>query len=658
MKRLLLALGLAALLFGTPPGFAQDKSSGNDAQSAAKPPMDYKPAPDNWVQPSAPNCSSFPGCGDNVPSLDEQKQARADGRKSAQAKADAAAKAMSSAAAQLALGPCNNDNWPQAYQKFVDAAADLEKAIDGLAQVSEEVEPAQADMDKASRASAYYGYAAGLGGERNPKQAAKADNAYADAHRRRDEAYDDVKKKLRAKYGFVSPPVAADCPPKETLQQDTKVEPPSNQPAPKTDSGGGGKTSKSKQRHPTRTGGDTQPKTDTPQPGTDNPTLPKLEETPPTPPDKLRPTDQVMASREGGNPNTAENVAATIALSSDGVAWCTYGAAQSVPISFTPIETGRPITSANATLTNITSVNVGRTVGDRPAVNRTAAAEQVVPPAATAVRTPGPADHPPVASDQPAIPAAAPPTADATPPKDDTPAPSAATPTTDAPPPVTDNPPPADTPSTPDTIVVTIFYKVNEDALKQSNASSELPTQTEKVIFASPDLPGSGNKATADKDFDQNPMQAKSDAHGTSTIRMDAADAAALGMANLKPGFYRVERDLLTNSGLIAETSGKTGAPDFASVTPAGGHIVATTFQIGGLTMTRLELVLPYGVGLENLATYARIVGARVLVDFCRTTKPAMPLGAQPDSLSALNHEVAQATLILDRRVHTGRAVR
>jgi hypothetical protein len=657
MKKLLLALGVTALLLVAPPaGFSQTKSQGDET---SPPPTDYKPPPDDYQEDSDRACNQGQGCGTKPPSLQEQKDARANARAKAKARLEAATKVAQDAILEVAAecGAAQLD----ALAKAQTAFAELSAAIEFAAQYSKEAEPAEAAMAAAHRAMTYY-EASKLPG--SIREGGRAEDAYAAANKLRDKTIEQVKQRLLKLYGFGPVTDAQNCPsdqanptPEQPKDKTAKTETPGDQPPPKSDSGGGGKTSKSKPRHPMRTGSDTQPRTDTPQPGTDNPTLPKLEETP-TPPDRVRPTDQVMASREGGNQNGLENVAATVALSSDGVAWCTYGVGQGVQVSLTPSdENGRAVTSLNISSANNTSVNLGRTiaVADTPAVNPAPAAGQVV---TSADRTPGPADNQPAASDRPASPAEAPPTADATPPKSNTPTPNAAVPVTDAPPPVTDIPPPADTPSTPDTIVVTIFYKVNEEALKQRGASSELPTQTEKVIFASPDLPGSGNKATADKDFDQNPLQSKSDAHGTSTIRMRAEDATALGMANLKPGYYRVDRDLLTSTGLIAETTGNTGKPDFASVTPAGGHIVATTFKIGAQTMIRLEIEQPYGMKIEDLAPYTRILGAKVVIDYCRTTKPGVPLGAHPESLSTHNQEVAQATLRLDRRVHTGRTVR
>ena len=236
------------------------------------------------------------------------------------------------------------------------------------------------------------------------------------------------------------------------------------------------------------------------------------------------------------------------------------------------------------------------------------------------------------------------------PPQTDTPTPSTSTPnvstpTTDGPPPVTDNPPP------PDTIAITIFYKTSEDVLKQSGNGSELPSQTQKLLFATPDLPGSGATKTAqDKDFDRDPVQGRSDPHGTSTIQMHPADLSAYGMANVTPGHYRVDVNLLRNSGVVAETTGRTVTPDLASVTPAGGHIVATTFKIGGRTMTRLEIELPYGANAEDLAPYIRLLGAKVVIDFCRTTKPSPPAGQEPASLGTIDHEVGVATVKLSAR--------
>jgi hypothetical protein len=350
----------------------------------------------------------------------------------------------------------------------------------------------------------------------------------------------------------------------------------------------------------------------------------------------------VLKPLSPGIPGTAR-----VYIAIDGVRWCSYGDGHGVVATIIPTDGyGVPVAVATAGTSAhaVTEEGVAQ-VAERTTV--TAAGESPV-----ADGTPIAGDTKSAATDQvPSTPQTPPPAASAAPPQ--TPTPSASTLTTDTPP-VTDNQPPADTPSTPDTIVVTIFYKVNEDALKQNGNGSELPSQTQKLLFATPDLPASGtNKMALDKDFDRDPVQGKSDPHGNSTIAMHLADLSAYGLTNVTPGHYRVDLNLLQNSGVVAETTGRTVPSDLASITPAGGHIVATTFKIGGQTMTRLEIESPYGVNAGDLAPYVRLLGPKVVIDYCRTTKPGMPLGERPDSLSAINHEVARATLRLDRRLQT-----
>jgi hypothetical protein len=324
--------------------------------------------------------------------------------------------------------------------------------------------------------------------------------------------------------------------------------------------------------------------------------------------------------------------------------------ASGIPIAVATAQT-TPITDGSSIATNTPATTI-----DRPPITTdTTVTNQ---PQSTPGTT---TDNPPSSSTPDQTP---PPAASTAPPPTDTPTPGTSTPsastaTTDAPPPVADNPQPPDTPSTTDTVVITIFYKTSEDVLQQSGNGSELPGQTQKLLFATPDLPGSGaNKAAQDIDFDRDPAQGKSGPHGTSTIAMHPADLSAYGLADFTPGHYRADVNLLRNSGVVADTTGRTVTSDVTSATAAGGHIVATTFKIGDQTMTRLEIELPYGANAEDLAPYTRILGAKVVIDYCRTTKPSVAYDDRPNSPSALNHEVAQATLRLDRRVQTGRAVR
>src|SRR5262245_48631168 len=317
-------------------------------------------------------------------------------------------------------------------------------------------------------------------------------------------------------------------------------------------------------------------------------------------------------------------------VSTDGLSWCTYGDGSRTAVAFTPSDNG--------------GVPVAFTLGTPPIVpDRPATSPGLPPPVA---------DPPPVTS--------------ATPPRTERPPPTTSAPrsppiTTDTlPTPVT--PPTADIPPTGDTppqIPDTVFVKASQVVLEGGQTGSELQNQTVKLVFTKPDLPGtSGSKTAQDTGFDRDPAQCTTGANGQCKIEVHPEDRPLYGLASsgAKPSHYRLDLNLLKHSGAVAETTGKA-KPDLNNATLAGGNIAASEFKVGNRKFTRLGIDQPHGRS-DNFAALSRALGAAAETDYCRTKKPGPPLGLEPASLAALNHELPEAAAKLDGLLRAGRAVR
>jgi len=303
----------------------------------------------------------------------------------------------------------------------------------------------------------------------------------------------------------------------------------------------------------------------------------------------------------------------------DGGVWCSYGDGIWIPTVFTPIFTPYiPIVPPV-----VSTPQTPGTPGGPPPVT-----PPVKPPTTPTAEQPPPTtptDHPPPTA-----------TTDNTPP----------TTTPDQPPSTTDNPPPR--------IPDTIFVKTSESVLEGGQTGTPLGDQVVKLFpAATPELPGTGPKT--DTGFNKDPVQTRVGHDGTGTMKVEPNERSVYDLPqNGGQQNYRMDVELPRHDGVVAEITGKTPS---APTTPSGAKVTDTEFKVGDRTFMRLDIDIPYGKNLNFINFYTPILPG-VGIDYCRTTKPGVPLGSQPDSLSALNHEVRQATLKLDRRVHAGRTVR
>src|SRR5262249_50149834 len=156
-------------------------------------------------------------------------------------------------------------------------------------------------------------------------------------------------------------------------------------------------------------------------------------------------------------------------------------------------------------------------------------------------------------------------------------------------------------------------------------------------------------KTAQDTGFDRDPAQCTTGAGGECKIQVHPEDRPLYGLASSgpKPGHYRLDLNLFKHSGAVAETTGKTGKPHLKDATPADGKLARSESNIGNRKSPRLGVDQPPGRP-DNLAAFSRALGAAAETDYCRSKKPGPPVGIEPSTLGALNHELPEAALRLD----------
>ena len=290
-----------------------------------------------------------------------------------------------------------------------------------------------------------------------------------------------------------------------------------------------------------------------------------------------------------------------VAVSTDSNKWCTYGGAKPQYVTVVPGDLGGPGVAVSNKATAGEVVASRTPAVGRPADNKMPSARPREPQKPAAPQTDKPTDK------QPSTPVIS-----------------------------TDTPSTPEAPKLDDTVV---NFKGNQVELekklaeKKPEQNQELASQHLAMVVPTntPELPTEGqNKAALDKGFDKEPMQATLDGKGEGKVTIPA-DELADYMPGAKPGqSYRLDFNMLKDSGGIVETTDK---PAPKSDTPKGVLASAETFKIGSRTFQRRSYSTPYDVNFSN----AR--GEKT--DYCRTAEPGLPLNAQQRSFSALNQELA-----------------
>ncbi len=196
----------------------------------------------------------------------------------------------------------------------------------------------------------------------------------------------------------------------------------------------------------------------------------------------------------------------------------------------------------------------------------------------------------------------------------------------------------------------TIFVKAKEEVLEGETAGSPIENQVVKLFPAEePALPGTGeSKEAEDTGFDKDPVECMTGAGGDCAMQIPADDRQAYDLpgADGEPGRnYRVEYDLPQDSGGVAETTGKSAAPDVKSGTPEGAGVTTEEFSIGDRSFIRLVYTLVYGVQHDFDEQFKPVFGEDYEEDYCRDKQPGPPLGKEPLSYSALDRDLPEATI-------------
>jgi hypothetical protein len=246
------------------------------------------------------------------------------------------------------------------------------------------------------------------------------------------------------------------------------------------------------------------------------------------------------------------------------------------------------------------------------------------------------------------------PSTPATTPTTETPSAPAGTPTQ------TTETPPATT-NTPDsTIHITLIVKATEEAKERGRqASSETGQRIEVAMLLPPnksDLPGLHRTDTAqnnnlDDGYDGDSYKCVMPC----TLGVAQKDLPHLAMSSLLKGTssrnFRIEFDPPKSDGRVVEITDHGSIPDLSKGLPAGVIVTGVPIVIGNQVYLRLSSQIPADLKFPLDEKLSRLLGRKVVIDYCFDVQPGPPDGMQPRSFSALNHQLPDATVVLDRGV-------
>jgi hypothetical protein len=176
------------------------------------------------------------------------------------------------------------------------------------------------------------------------------------------------------------------------------------------------------------------------------------------------------------------------------------------------------------------------------------------------------------------------------------------------------------------------------------------PIQSQTVKLLPPDkpeLPASGIKTAQDSGFDKPPAQCTTGNAGECKIDVPPEDRELYRLSNSggqQKKNYHMDIELQSISGALVETTGGKAKPDVSTGIPSGAEVASSEFKIGNRTFARLTSNADNGVNFSLQERYGRS-DSNYEEDYCRDKQPGLPLGIQPVSLTALNHELPEARL-------------
>jgi hypothetical protein len=325
----------------------------------------------------------------------------------------------------------------------------------------------------------------------------------------------------------------------------------------------------------------------------------------------------------------------TAYVSTDSTTYCTFGDATSTEVIYVPADNNgdaiTSISSGGSTVTPGTSVTPGgrTTPGDMPKTPST-------PPMTDKTPTPG---TPPVTDKNP--------TPDMPPTTDNTPTPSTTT-TDNTPTPITTNT--DNTPTPP--VHVTIYIKASQAVLEGGQTGDPIQGQIVMLVLRNkPAVPSTAEEKTAnDKDSNMPAPKGVTGANGEGRFDVPI-EQLPLYMTNQQPTIagkpvnnFRVEFNLMKHNGVVVETTGRT-LPDLKSSAIAA--YVLEPFAFGGHAYLRIGVNTPYRTKDDLVEKIRKLFGVPVEIDICIIKEPGPPLGNEPASYGALNHELPQTSIKL-----------
>jgi len=343
----------------------------------------------------------------------------------------------------------------------------------------------------------------------------------------------------------------------------------------------------------------------------------------------------------------------TVYVSTDSTTYCTFGDGTGKEFAYTPADNnGDAITSVSyggSTVTPRTSVTPGggTTPGDRPQTPGT-------PPMTDKTPTPG---TPPITDNTPTP--GTPPTTDNTP-TPGTPPITDKTPTPNTPP-TTDNTPPPTTTTTDNnptpTARVTIYIKASQAVLEGGQTGDPIQGQIVMLVLRNkPAVPSTAESKTAnDLGYNKPAPKCPTGANGECKFDLPNEDLPLFAL-NQEPttagkpvNNFRVSLNLMKHNGGVVETTGRT-LPDLKTSAIAA-NVLVESFKIGNRTFVRLAANTPYGKTDDLIEKFSKLFGVPVEVDICIIKEPGPPLGSEPASFGALNHELPQTSVTMRKSI-------
>jgi hypothetical protein len=204
------------------------------------------------------------------------------------------------------------------------------------------------------------------------------------------------------------------------------------------------------------------------------------------------------------------------------------------------------------------------------------------------------------------------------------------------------------------TLHVTIYIKASQAVLEGGQTGEPIEGQIVKLVLKDkPVVPSTEERKRADdRGFSRPSPQDTTGADGQAKIDMTSEELLLLTRSNQLPTIagkpvnnFRIDVNLMKHNGGVVETTGRT-LPDLKGGA-IGANVLVEPVQIGDRTWWRIGVNTPYGKTDDLVEKFSKLFGVPVEIDICIIKEPGPPLGREPASYGALNHELPQTSVKL-----------